>query len=97
MLVSSSGLRCHFPTAYVAYPFARRISERKPFSRGGLPQYPGKPIARSATRPMPLRWWFRPVRRQTRVGEHSAVVWKFESRTPSAATPSMTGVSMSDP
>ena len=54
-------------------------------------------MARSATRPMPLRWWFRPVSRQARVGEHSAVVWKLVSRTPSAATASMTGVSMSDP
>ena len=31
------------------------------------------------------------------VGEHSAVVWKFASRTPSAASPSIVGVEMSDP
>ena len=49
------------------------------------------PTARSATRPMPLRWWFRPVSRQARDGEHSAVVWKLARRTPAAASPSMTG------
>ena len=54
-------------------------------------------MARSATRPMPLRWWFRPVSRQARVGEHSDVVWKFASLTPPAARPSITGVSMSEP
>ena len=46
---------------------------------------------------MPLRWWFLPVSKQARVGEHSAVVWKLVSRTPSAARRSITGVSMSDP
>ena len=56
-----------------------------------------KPTARSATRPMPLRWWLRPVSRHARVGEHSAVVWKLPRRTPPAARPSITGVSMSLP
>jgi len=37
------------------------------------------------------------VSRQALVGEHSEVVWKFDSRMPSAASPSMTGVSMSEP
>jgi hypothetical protein len=46
---------------------------------------------------MPLRWWLRPVSRQALVGEHSEVVWKFASRTPVAASPSITGVSMSEP
>jgi hypothetical protein len=46
---------------------------------------------------MPLVWWLRPVRRQERVGEQSAVVWKFARRTPSAATASMFGVSMNEP
>ena len=54
-------------------------------------------MARSATRPMPLVWWLRPVSRQLRVGEHSAAVWKFASRTPCAASASMLGVSMTDP
>jgi hypothetical protein len=44
-----------------------------------------------------LVWWLRPVRRHERVGEHSAVVWKFARRTPSAASASMLGVSMTEP
>ena len=28
-------------------------------------------------RAIPLAWWLRPVSRQARVGEHSAVVWKL--------------------
>ena len=39
-------------------------------------------MARSATRPIPFRWWLRPVSRQARVGEHSAVVRKLARRTP---------------
>ena len=34
----------------------------------------GKPIAASVMHAMLLRVWLRPVRRQDRVGEHSAVV-----------------------
>ena len=41
---------------------------------------------------MPFEWWLRPVSRHARVGEHSAVVWKFASRTPPAASRSMFGV-----
>ena len=48
-------------------------------------------MARSATRPIPLRWWLRPVSRQARVGEHRAVVRKFVRRTPSAASRSRAG------
>ena len=48
-------------------------------------------------RPMPTVWWLRPVSTHARVGEHSAVVWKFVNRSPLAATRSMFGVSMSDP
>ncbi len=29
------------------------------------------------TNRMPTEWWLRPVNRHARVGEHSAVVWKF--------------------
>ena len=45
-------------------------------------------------RPMPLRWWLRPVSRHARVGEHSAVVWKFEYRSPLAARRSNVGVAI---
>ena len=54
-------------------------------------------MARSATRAIPFEWWFRPVNKHARVGEHSDVVWKFDKRTPEAANRSMFGVSMSDP
>ena len=33
-------------------------------------------------RAMPLLWWLRPVSRHARVGEHSAVVWKFAVAMP---------------
>ena len=46
---------------------------------------------------MPTEWWLRPVRRHARVGEHSAVVWKLASRTPPAASRSISGVAMSEP
>jgi hypothetical protein len=48
-------------------------------------------------RAIPLAWWLRPVSRQARVGEHSAVVWKLENRRPPAARPSNVGVAMSEP
>ena len=44
-------------------------------------------MARSATRPMPLVWWLRPVSRHARVGEHSAVVWKLASADPAGGQP----------
>jgi hypothetical protein len=46
---------------------------------------------------MPTEWWFRPVSRQARVGEHKAVVWKLAKRSPPAAKRSKVGVSRSDP
>ena len=42
-------------------------------------------------RPMPTEWWLRPVIRQARVGEQSAVVWKPVYRTPPAASRSNVG------
>jgi len=75
--MSVAGVRCHFPTASVAYPTPRRISERNPFSLGIVELYPGNPAANSTTRAIPLEWWLRPVSRHARVGEHSAVVWKL--------------------
>jgi hypothetical protein len=44
-----------------------------------------------------LRVWLRPVSRQERVGEHSAVVCHWVNRTPAAATRSMFGVSTGPP
>jgi len=48
-----------------------------PFSKGIWPLLPGKPVAPSVMQAMPLEWWLRPVRKQAREGEHSAVVWKL--------------------
>src|SRR5262249_57523957 len=48
-------------------------------------------------RPMPTRWWLRPVSTHARVGEHSAVVWKFVYCSPPAASRSNVGVAMSLP
>ena len=48
-------------------------------------------------RAMPFEWWLRPVRRHARVGEQSAVVWKFEKRCPAPAKASKHGVAMSEP
>ena len=48
-------------------------------------------------RPIPFVWWLRPVSSAARVGEHNAVVWKFENRRPSVASASNVGVAMSDP
>ena len=76
------------PIAHAAYPAGTSISERNPFVRGMRAVYPGKPIARSVMRPMPFEWWLRPVSTHDRVGEHSAVVWKFVNRSPSAASAS---------
>jgi hypothetical protein len=40
---------------------------------------------------------FRPLRRLDLVGEHSAVVWKFEYRSPESAIRFIVGVSMGPP
>ena len=45
-----------------------------PFSGGMVPLAFGKPIAASVMHAMELRVWLRPVSRQERVGEQSAVV-----------------------
>ena len=45
-----------------------------PFSGGMVPLPFGNPIAPSVMQAMLLRVWLRPVSRQERVGEHSAVV-----------------------
>ena len=45
-----------------------------PFSGGIVPLAFGNPIAASVMHAMLLRVWLRPVSRQDRVGEHSAVV-----------------------
>src|SRR6185436_10424403 len=80
--ISSVGHRCHLPTMYVFHPSSPRISETMPFSGGMLPLALGNPDAASVMQAMELRVWFRPVSRQDRVGEQSAVVCHCVNRVP---------------
>jgi len=57
----------------------------------------GKPVSKLEIARMPTAWWLRPVNMQARVGEHSAVVWKFVKRRPAAASASMRGVASVEP
>ena len=49
-----------------------------PFSNGMRPEKPGNPAAASVIHAMLLLVALRPVSMLDRVGEQSAVVWKFE-------------------
>src|SRR5262245_16152333 len=46
---------------------------------------------------IPQVWWLRPVKSAARVGEHSAVVWKWLYLTPRLATRSKFGVGIGPP
>ena len=59
-------------------PRSPSTSEAKPFSNGIRAEKPGKPAAPSVMQAMPLLVALRPLSRLERVGEQSAVVWKFE-------------------
>ncbi len=58
---------------------------------------PGNPELNSAMVAMPLDVALRPVSREARVGEQSAVVWKFEYRTPCCAMRLIVGVRTGPP
>jgi hypothetical protein len=81
----------------VFHPRSASTSETKPFSNGIRQEIPGNPALNSAMVAMPLLVAFRPVSSDARVGEHSAVVWKFEYRTPMSAIRRMVGVSTGPP
>ena len=66
------------PTAYVFQPRSLSTSAIVPFSNGIRAEKPGKPAAPSVMQAMLFDVALRPVSRLERVGEHSAVVWKFE-------------------
>jgi hypothetical protein len=57
----------------------------------------GNPEAASVIVAIPLVVWLRPVIRHDRVGEHSAVVWKFVYTKPRSAIRLMFGVSIIPP
>ncbi len=61
------------------------------------PSMLGKPVRKFDTARMPTACCDRPVSSEARVGEHSGVTWKFVNCSPSAASASMFGVSMSEP
>jgi hypothetical protein len=54
-------------------------------------------VAISITLPTLTWWWFRPDSSDARVGEQSAVVWKWLKRSPSSASRSKVGVWMPPP
>ena len=58
-------------------PRSPRTSAIVALSNGMWPLEPGNPVVASAMQAMPLVVWLRPVRRDERVGEHSAVVCKL--------------------
>ena len=66
-------------------------------SNGMCPFEFGKPDAASVMHAIPFVVWLRPVSRHDRVGEHSAVVWKFVYMRPWSAIRLMFGVSISPP
>ena len=53
---------------------------------------PGKPLEPSVIDPDRLTCWLRPVRKQERVGEHSAVVCHCEYISPLSASRCRTGM-----
>src|SRR3954452_19776978 len=57
----------------------------------------GNPDDISVMHAIPFVVWWRPVSRQARVGEQSAVVWKFVYVRPRSAMRLMFGVSISPP
>ncbi len=68
-----------------------------PFSNGMRVEIPGNPELNSAIVAIPFDVAFRPVSNEARVGEHSAVVWKLEYRTPRSAIRLIVGVRTGPP
>jgi hypothetical protein len=66
------------PTAYVFQPRSLSTSAIVPFSKGIRAENPGNPADASVMHAMLFDVALRPFSRLDRVGEHSAVVWKFE-------------------
>jgi hypothetical protein len=85
------------PTAYVFHPWASRTSEIIPFSNGTRAENPGNPADASVMQAMLFDVALRPLSRLERVGEHRAVVWKFEYRRPFSAIRRIVGVSIGPP
>src|SRR5512137_287226 len=96
-LAWNSGVLWFLPNQDVAYPLSFRMVPMVALSLVMMLSYPGKPVACSATTPKPAEWWLRPVISAARVGELSAVEWKFVYRSPALAIRSRAGVGMTPP
>ena len=66
-------------------------------SAGIRPLQFGKPSVNSSMVAMPTVVALRPVSRDALVGEHSAVVWNCDNRTPRSAIRVMAGISTRPP
>ena len=66
-------------------------------SNGIRPLQFGKPSVNSSMVAIPTVVALRPVSNEARVGEHSAVVWNCDSRTPRSAMRLMAGISTRPP
>ena len=64
---------------------------------GRTPVLPGNAVASSMIAPALLAWWLWPVSSATRVGLHSAVVWKRLYRSPPFASFSSVGMLIGPP
>src|SRR5688572_5743250 len=64
---------------------------------GRTPLLPGNAVASSMIAPALHEWWFRPVSRAMRVGEHRDVVWKRLYFRPSFASLSAVGMLIGPP
>jgi hypothetical protein len=81
----------------VLHPRSPSTSGAIAHSGGMCPLAFGKPDDASEMQAIPFVVWLRPVRRHERVGEHSAVVWKFVYVRPLSAMRLMFGTSIAPP
>ena len=63
-------------------PFSTSTSDNSAVEVGMRPLQLGNPSVNSAMAAMPTVVGLRPVSNEARVGEHNAVVWNCDSRTP---------------
>lgn len=97
MLDSSNGVRCHLPTQNVFQPCSASTSLSSAVSNGMRPLQLGNPSVNSSMVAIPTLVALRPVNSDARVGEHSAVVWNCDSRTPRSAIRLIVGISTNPP
>ena len=79
------------------HPRSASTSEISAVSSGMRPLMPGNPSVNSSTMAIPTVVALRPVSKDARVGEHSAVVWNWVSLTPRSAIRLIAGICTSPP